>query len=760
MSIPAFAMHDLGWFAFQQLCHTILREVLGQTVQSFLDTKDGGRDGAFQGRWAPSAGDVREGVFVVQCKHTVKPGVNLRLRDLDDELVKAQKLADAGECDIYVLITNAGLSGVLERSIREAFQAKGIKHVVVFGATWMNQTIAESSRLRRLVPRLYGLGDLTQILDERAYRQARAVLDSMRTDLDKLVLTSTYERATMALADQGFVLLYGAAATGKTTIAAQLALGAADDFDTTVVKLDSATDIQARWNPDERQLFWLDDAFGVTQFDHTRAHAWTTALPRITSAMRGGSKFVLTSRDYIFRAAYSYLKPGSFPAFDDARVVVDVLDLTPVERRQILYNHLRQGRQSNAWLEQLEPHLEAAASHPGFTPELARRLSHPHFTASVQPRSPASVDRFFAHPNDFLRDVMSGLDFDARAALGLVFVSKDWLPTPIALDERSTDLVARLGSSLGGVVTALDAMRDSLVRHVIRNGDTGWVFVHPTMADAYSSLMRSPDLLGHLLTGFPLDVLMREVTCGDVNVQGALVVGQGHYETVLDRLDEPLTDTVRERWRERDRRTSFLATRCDAEFLQRWCARNAPALEELSRPGLMLQGAVDNELTARLIEFELFPETLRAAFVEGLVDFCLSGIDPAVLWHEPLRSTLTVAEWEDLLQRVRAELLSDLPAAIDSCTEGVDLAQNEPQSVIDPLSTLALHLPDLFPGDRYVERQAQKLDALIEHWITDHESSDRPRQQATGRMSKVNAEPERSHGVNRSIFDDLVDGRS
>ena len=47
-----FDLHNLGWNSFQQLCLTITREILGQTVESFLDSRDGGRDGAFTGTWS------------------------------------------------------------------------------------------------------------------------------------------------------------------------------------------------------------------------------------------------------------------------------------------------------------------------------------------------------------------------------------------------------------------------------------------------------------------------------------------------------------------------------------------------------------------------------------------------------------------------------------------------------------------------------------------------------------------------------------
>lgn len=758
MPIPSFAIHELGWFAFQQLCHTILREVLGQTVQSFLDSRDGGRDGAFQGVWSPRGGDVATGAFVVQCKHTSTYGKRLRLSELVDELAKADKLVKAGKCDVYVLMTNAGVAGATETSVQEAFEAVGVKDVRVFGATWINQTIAENPRLRRLVPRLYGLGDLTEILDDRAYRQARAVLDSMRADLNKLVLTSTYGRATEALEHHGFVLLLGAPATGKTTVAAQLALGSADEFDTAVVKLDTSADFQDRWNPEDRQFFWLDDAFGATQIDYSLARAWIAALPRITSAIRGGAKLVLTSRDYVFQSARPYLKPGSFPLFEEAKVVVDVRDLTLGERRQILYNHLRHGQQENEWLRRLQPHLEAAAAHVGFTPELARRLGHPYFTADVAPSSLKSVERFFSKPDTFLRDVMAGLDPDARAALGLIFVHHDWLASPLTLDARSSDLVARLGSTLGGVVGSLESMEGSLVRHLVREGQTGWVFAHPTMSDAYASLMRSPDLLGHLLVGFPLEALLREVTCDDVGIKGALVVTNAHFDIVLDRLAEPLATPFDERWRDESRRAGFLATRCSASFLERWCAKNAEALASLAEPKLMLEACSQNRLVSKLNRLGLLPEPLRSQFAERLVSYCLDGTDHATLWNEELRSVLSADEWTALLIRVREDLLSDLEWLIARCVDGIDLSETDAQSAIEPLTTLTLYLPDLYPGDEYVAERTDVLRELIEDWAAEHDSDD-PDSNEVGSETGVKPVEETDHGVTRSVFDDLVDGR-
>ncbi len=83
-----FHLHTLGWHSFQQLCLSVSREVIGQTVQSFLDTNDGGRDGAFSGIWRQQDGELLTGRFVIQCKFTARAGYTLTPSDLEEEFSK------------------------------------------------------------------------------------------------------------------------------------------------------------------------------------------------------------------------------------------------------------------------------------------------------------------------------------------------------------------------------------------------------------------------------------------------------------------------------------------------------------------------------------------------------------------------------------------------------------------------------------------------------------------------------------------------
>ena len=277
---PSYELQSLGWKAFQQLCVSVLGDVWGQVIQGFFDSRDGGRDGAFYGKWSKIKNEHFEGSFTVQCKFLSAPNKVLQLSDIRTELIKARRLASRGLCENYLLFTNASLTGVTDEKIKAAYESvPGIRRFAAYGKDRISQLIRESPRLRMLVPRVYGLGDLGQILDERAYAQAQEILSALGDDLAKFVITDPYRRSAKALVEHGFVLLLGEPASGKSTIAAALSLGALDEWGCFALKPRGPQDFVEHSNPHEpKQFFWLDDAFGATQLDLHATAGWNQAL--------------------------------------------------------------------------------------------------------------------------------------------------------------------------------------------------------------------------------------------------------------------------------------------------------------------------------------------------------------------------------------------------------------------------------------------------------------------------------------------------
>ena len=111
--------HSFHWHSFQQLCHTIGAQILGQTLESFADSNDGGRDGAFKGTWNPDGYGDLEGTFVIQCKFTARANGRLTPSGVSEEVDKAKALVEQGICDSYILMTNATITGTSNRKIRK-----------------------------------------------------------------------------------------------------------------------------------------------------------------------------------------------------------------------------------------------------------------------------------------------------------------------------------------------------------------------------------------------------------------------------------------------------------------------------------------------------------------------------------------------------------------------------------------------------------------------------------------------------------------
>lgn len=751
-----YDLHRLGWNSFQQLCLTIAREVLGQTVQSFLDSNDAGRDGAFAGTWSPSPGEHLSGKFVIQCKFSGKAGCLLTPSDVSDELPKVRKLVADGLCDVYVLMTNAGVSGKHEGEIRAQLIEAGAKHVLVFGPTWIEDQIKVNTRLRMLVPRVYGLGDLSQILDARAYAQARAVLESLREDLAKVVITDCYRKAVSALDEHGFVLLIGEPAAGKTTIASMLAMAAADKWKSSVLKLEDPAKVVEHWNVDEpTQFFWVDDAFGVTQYESSLVQSWNHVLPQIRTMLRKGVKIVMTSRDYIYNRARQELKDGAFPLLNESQVVIDVHDLSDLEKQQILYNHLKLGRQSAAFLSEIRPHLEYVAAHPRFIPETARRIADPLFT-KVLYVSEYLLGQFVEKREQLLLEVIQGLDANSKAALGLIYMRKDHLESPIVLQGSEPLAMERLDSTLGGCIKALDALNGSLVTHMQIDDQPVWRFKHPTIGDAYAATLAfSPDLLGIFLTGSSTENLAAQVTCGNVGVEKAVVVPKSLFPEMIARLlefstsDQYKTEWMA-KWGAKRMLQRFLANRCSKEFLSMYLEHDSELVNRIAEPTLFLGSGTEVRLVVRLHMFGLFPEHCRKKFIETVSDFALKGHDMYALRDEGIRSVFTDSEFDQLVQSVRGELLprlSDVRLEAQGQYESSAPPDEHMQLVLESFETLKKQFGGEEEAIEIIEREIQKAN----EWIAETEPPEpkvSPRKLGTVEPSEV------KHGT-RSIFDDI-----
>ncbi len=694
---PTFELHSLGWRAFQDLCAGVLRIVWGQSAQAFADSNDAGRDGAFYGVWhdPPGAAGLRDslhGPFVLQCKHTKRAGSTLSESDLEDEFAKVLGLVERGLCRSYVLMTNARVSGNSERIIRARLRQAGVKHPLVLGGQWVCDTIAAHRELRLFVPRVYGLGDLSQILDERAYAQASALMAAARDQVATFVITEPYRKAAQALHDHGFVLLLGEPAVGKSVIGLMLALAAADNWGCLTVKARTASELVDHWNPYEPgQFFWVDDAFGPVRHEEQLTSDWARSMPHIMTAISKGARVVLTSRSYIYQEARPLLKEYAYPRLREQQVLVDVEDLSLDERKQILYNHIACGDQPAQVKATMKPFLDHAATAQPFRPEMAHRLGRRAFTSGLN-LSKTGIEDFMTHPRQFLKDVYEQLSADQQAALALVYAAATdgSLENPLTLNEAQRDIIDRAGSTPAGVIRALDALTgDFLQATGPPLARPGWAFRHPTLWEGFASwIPTQAHLLTVVLGGLTDTALLNRVDCDDENTgrepaffkRGTLLrVPPALHRAVAERLaiirQRPLpdpkwrkretgnwefTDGYREHKNRRDSLLWFLTRRSSDAFLRTYLDVDPGLPASMLRFTSYVSVVPEPAMLARLHEAGLLSEEARLEAVERMADLAVDTPDDGWIKGPAWKILLTPADRAMLFDKVRAELVPRL----------------------------------------------------------------------------------------------------
>ncbi len=489
-----YNLHRLGWSAFEDLCMQIMRIVLGETCTRFRPGPDGGRDGWFNGKASAMLATQNQltGSFVVQCKHTSLSHEALNRNHLKREFEKVAQIAANTPCH-YILMTNRQISAQSEAVIRREFEEiPGVENCLVLSESWIEDTLDAHPRLLRLVPRLYGIGDLSQILSFVIHQQTSAVLEDLARPLRTYVPTESYRHAERALHDHGFVVLVGPPASGKSAIAANLCMvNLAQDADVRVLRIEHADQFKSTWSPgDANTIYWVDDVFGETTLDEGRLREWSAALDKVEAARKRQARIIFCTRDYILAAAERKLKRSKSDLINDARVRVDVTTLSDAERDAILYNHIKDGDISREQKKQLKKHLSGLARLPSFSPELARRLGSRRFHRGFKYDFNA-LRGFFDRPVQHFRDVIHGLSGSETAALTVCVLSGNAVPDPVPDDALAEAVLRTYAVSMPQVREALELLEGSLVKRVRQATAQTWQLHHPSMIEALQEELAS-----------------------------------------------------------------------------------------------------------------------------------------------------------------------------------------------------------------------------------------------------------------------------
>jgi hypothetical protein len=355
-------------------------------------------------------------------------------------------------------------------------------------------------------------------------------------------------------------------------------------------------------------------------------------------------------------------------------------------------------------------------------------LARQAFTAGVPLSTGDDLVRYFERPVSFLSDVLRQLQPGSRAALACVYLSGDELAAPVQFTSALTEAVTRLGATERDVLSAFPTLDNTFLQQTAdTHGDPVWRFRHPTIREGFAAVVAEDvNAVTVFLDGLDDDELLQQIDCGGARVRGTLVrVPASLYPRVLPRVVIPM-----------ERGPSwlnpfavFLTGRCSPAFLRAWSAEHSRDLDRLLRFGGYLSAYWQPRVLGRLQEAGALPEPIRRAAVRKIEDLAIELLE--VEWlDEPVSRLLTPLEREELLERIREEILPDINYHIDLTAEGYE-SKVEPSERYDQAKTALAAYKRAFAGDARIMNLLAGAEAYAEeaiHYaVQDYEPPPSPR---------------------------------
>ncbi|ANZ39426.1 hypothetical protein BBK82_28635 [Lentzea guizhouensis] len=324
--MDSFDLRRLTDHDFELVCADLLSDVLGVPLEVFPAGRDGGVD-------------LRHDSLVVQCKHWAGSGRAALVKQLvRDELPKVRKLG----VERYVVATSASLTVADKATLVAAFRpflASGD----IFGAEQLVELLRSRPEVVRRHFRLWlsSTAVLQTLLSADIVRRSAWLADDLAEVAKTFVPHAGFESARETVEATRVCVITGIPGIGKTTIAKMLALWLADDGYEIVEVSEDAGEIARLWDASARQVFVYDDFLGSTTLESFRKnedHRLLAAMRRI--AATPGKALIMTTRGYILEQARQRHRVLGEADLDPLTSVVELSDLTPEIRAQILYNHV------------------------------------------------------------------------------------------------------------------------------------------------------------------------------------------------------------------------------------------------------------------------------------------------------------------------------------------------------------------------------------------------------------------------------------
>ena len=362
--------------------------------------------------------------------------------------------------------------------------------------------------------------------------------------------------------------------------------------------------------------------------------------------------------------------------------------------------------------------------------------------------------RFIKVATDFDED-MTILVGVRPNGIALVFMRGGVLPSPISPTLEENEVISVIGGTSAGVRKSFTALHESFLIKTMENGNYVYRFKHPTIRDAFASFVADDlELMDIYLTGWSLDKLFNEVSCGYVGIEGVkVIIPINRYDALIARIKAFDTSNRNNNYL----LNIFLSRRCDCKFLESFIANNQEFIQniEVSSP---LNYSSEIDIIVRLFSYMLLPESERLRFAAAISDLAIKTPDSGFLNSE-INALMTSDELDNITDRIKTELVPNLDEKIVQWQNKYNRESNyfqkdDPKYYFDKLNNSLEDYKNKFVENETItnkiDNALKKIDSIVEALKSELPVDKKDEEELFNRNMQEDARKSP-----RSIFDDV-----
>ena len=518
-------LSNLNDVEFEYLCKDVMSRMLAVKLQRFGSGRDGGID---------LTDDVYKKNIVVQVKHYIKTDITGLISSLKKEIPKVKQI-HPGQ---YYICCSKEMTPQNKQEIYDMFSEYMESAANVITSIEINDFLEEDENddILRKHFKLWveSTNILTNIFTNDIGIDSDVLLCDIQESMHMFVKTAAYESAVSCLEKNNVLIIIGNPGVGKTITSKMLVLNYAIQgykvrYTTDGADLASLKRALSQ-SPDKKEVILLDDCFGQAYFNmkETQENELLGLIKHIK--VRPNKILIMNSRVTIYREA-AERTPNLVMSLDRKEYKAFVLDMTnisPIEKTKIFYNHLYFCEVPKDYRESIKKDKSyiKILNHVNYNPRIIEFVTNSRQWAQVEPSVYAEfILGCLNRPeqiweNEYSRRISN---FD-RILLNTLYSLSN---TAISLDvvkacfDHRLSKISNIDVSINHFEQSIKRLQNSMIKIVDVAGKRNISVANPSINDFLSAHLQSNTLEKDAIisTSICIHQLKRLLSDGDYEVE-------------------------------------------------------------------------------------------------------------------------------------------------------------------------------------------------------------------------------------------------